>query len=590
MLALMYVVQSSFYLGLRREVPRADLDREWLARLDGIILAIIAGWSVFAFACVSLGPLLAYLSPALDLQGTAGGVTAAGVAASGGLAAWLARQAKSWAPEVAKNPTVKQQIDAALPTLLSVAFLLGLLAVVGGQVQANLGKVTVLLFATDTKPALAGWLHIVSQVVLALILCILITKLRKIDINRFSIHGLYRNRLVRAFLGTPRAKRRPDWFTDFDEDDNIRLASLKSGDGGPQKLFPVINLALNRSSGGPPGRGERMAASYTATPLHCGAEELAEQDPRRAFIRTQDFAGREDPKHRDGGAVPSGISLGSVVAASGAAASPNFGYHTSALTAFIMTLFNVRLGLWLPNPVSKANEPADLAQNRPPDAIRALLGDLIGRTTLDSRAIYLSDGGHFDNLGLYEMLRRRCELIVVVDASADPAGEFFDLGMAIRRAEIDLPVRVTMQKDMHIQSRKQIESDQEKARPMTALGVAVGKIEYLPAPGQATEVPVPPADRALDDWRREARTGRLIYIKPTYLPDIPVATRAYGAEHKTFPHETTADQFFSESQFESYHVLGWFQTSKIAEGHADLNALFDAATAHCNSRPPSGRE
>ena len=135
----MFVVQSSFYLGLRREALRADLDREWLARLDGIILAVAAGWSFFAFACVALGPLLANYA-GLDLQGTTGGVTAAGAVASGGLAAWIAKQAKSWAPEVTKNPTIKQRVYAELPTLLSVAFLLGLLAVLGMLVQNTLGN------------------------------------------------------------------------------------------------------------------------------------------------------------------------------------------------------------------------------------------------------------------------------------------------------------------------------------------------------------------------------------------------------------------------------------------------------------------
>lgn len=631
-LTLMYVVQSSFYLGMRRETPLSNLDREWLARLDGIILAGAVGWSIFAFACISLGPLVVWFGGP-SLQNPGGGATTAGTAIlSGGLAAWLAKQAKSWAPEITNNPTIRSYYQAALPTLLSMIFLLGLLALIGMQTQGILGwsvsqamkassidapafwtsieltQPSVLCRDEELRPGLttglycpervlrlpAGWLYVVAQIILAAILCLLIAKVfNRININRFSMHDLYRNRLVRAFLGTPRKRRHPEWFTDLDAGDDVRLADLKSTDGGPQKLFPVINLALNRSSGGPTGQGERMAASYTATPLHCGSAELGRPDrwrapprPHSAYIATRHFAGSDDPRPPDSVmAHPGGISLGTMIAASGAATSPHWGYHTSPLTAFVMTLFNVRLGLWLPNPTAASNQEADLAQSRPPDAIRALLGDLIGRTTLDSRAIHLSDGGHFDNLGLYEMLRRRCRMIVVVDVSADPDCTLFDLGQAIRRAEIDLPVRVTMQRDMPIPPRARIQSTPPDTNAVTALGVAVGEIDYLDG-----TPPVRPTNR-VGEGCESTDKGCLIYIKPTYLPDIPAATRAYGTEHPTFPHESTGDQFFSESQFESYQVLGWFQARKITEGCADLNALFKAAMAYCTpTQSPAARQ
>lgn len=609
---LIYALQTSFYLGLRRETPYADLDREWLARMDGTLIAIAAAWAAFAFACISLGPVL-NTQLGLDIKGAAGGATAAGAAASGGVAAWMAKQAQSWVGDAAKSARLSGRLWSLAPSLLSVAFLLGLLVLGGMMVQQSLGflvpaSVDLAGFsranawfweaavAVDYGPQLpqgvAGWLYLPAQLLLIGVCVVLLNWLGRIDINRFSMHGTYRNRLVRAFLGTPRAAHPTrDWYTGFDQRDNYSLAELDARtqypraaphapvDQGPHRLFPVFNLTLNRSEGGPDGQAERMGISYVATPLRCGSPDLTRE---RAYIDTARYAGLHSAAQ--GADENRGIGIGSVMTASGAAASPHWGYHTNTLTAFIMTLFNVRLGLWLPNHASERLTETQLALNRPPNAVRALLADLIGRTTASNQAIYLSDGGHFDNLGLYEMFRRRCELVVVVDAGEDKGCTFFDLGMAIRKAEIDMPVRITME-PMRIRSRPDVEKT-----PAGALGIAIGTIEYLHGPGGTGGGAGggDAVDAAIDQAHEQRRKGRLIYIKPSFLPDIPAATRAYGADHPDFPHESTGDQFFSESQFESYHVLGWQQTHKIAaHAHGTLTGLFEAAVAHCRPAAPA---
>jgi len=177
---------------------------------------------------------------------------------------------------------------------------------------------------------------------------------------------------------------------------------------------------------------------------------------------------------------------------------------------------------------------------------------MLGATTDDCQAIYLSDGGHFENLGLYEMFRRRCSLVLVVDAGADEACSLFDLGNAIRKSEIDLGIRVQMREPMGLYTRSRLE---EERKPDPApMGFAVGEIEY-----------------------GGGHTGRLIYLKPSFLPQIPADVRSYGAEHKAFPHESTLDQWFSESQFESYRMLGRYQMRALLDGVAsgDLAALFE---------------
>ena len=169
--------------------------------------------------------------------------------------------------------------------------------------------------------------------------------------------------------------------------------------------------------------------------------------------------------------------------------------------------------------------------------------------------MYLSDGGHFENLGLYEMLRRRCRRIVLVDAGEDGDCAFFDLGNAIRKARIDLGAEVAM-RPMRIFSRAVI------AQAADALGFAVGDITYPAVPGEASE----PA------------RGVLIYLKPSFLPGIPADVRAYGLSDASFPHNSTLEQWFRESRFESYRKLGRWQMDQVAgELATGLDRLFAEA-------------
>ena len=91
------------------------------------------------------------------------------------------------------------------------------------------------------------------------------------------------------------------------------------------------------------------------------------------------------------------LRLGTALSISGAAASPNMGYHSSPAVTFLMTVFNARLGWWLGNPArEKWCEPG-------PRSGFYLFKELFGRTNANSKYIYLSDGGHFENLGVYEL-------------------------------------------------------------------------------------------------------------------------------------------------------------------------------------------
>ena len=121
------------------------------------------------------------------------------------------------------------------------------------------------------------------------------------------------------------------------------------------------------------------------------------------------------------------------MAISGAAADPNMGFYTSAPVAFLLTLFNVRLGQWLGNPRRRTSSRAT-----PRIGLQYLLNELLAGTSDEAAYVHLSDGGHFENMALYEMVKRRCGLIVLCDAEQDEKYEYRGLGNAIRKCRIDL--------------------------------------------------------------------------------------------------------------------------------------------------------
>jgi hypothetical protein len=540
-----HVFHTTFYVGFRKEAVHADLDREWLARLSGGVLLVGTVWTVFALSCLILPPLLTFATDG-NWQPLKVAFAAAGSTVAGGVGAWLGKR-------------LAVKVEAAVgsaatwtrwgPNALACVFAIGVLVCASSGLQSRLGIAAVWWSGAAVN---APWHSVFTvQALCAICLSFFLIWFGRVNVNRFSMHAIYRNRLARAFLGSARKRRHPDPFTGFDPDDNPPLGNFQTATSR-QRLFPVINMTLNVTSGSNAAWAERKAEACWATPLTVGAAMLRHPSQRKddspplgAFARTRHYAGMEsfgDTRNAD-----VGPRLGSVLTVSGAALSPNWGYHSSPLTAFLMTLFNVRLGAWMPNPATATADELRLA--KPRNSIFALFREMLGATTDTSQAIYLSDGGHFENLGLYEMLRRRCQRIVVIDAGQDGKCEFADLGNAIRKARIDLDVEVTMP-DIHIVSRKVMEGD--KAASASALAIAVGCVSYP-----------------------EGGTGKILYLKPSFLAELPADVMAYGRSDETFPHDSTAKQWFSESQFESYRTLGRWHFDQLNAG--SLEDLFAAA-------------
>ncbi len=287
---------------------------------------------------------------------------------------------------------------------------------------------------------------------------------------------------------------------------------------------------------------QRKAASFAFTPLFSGFEFPGKAG---AYRPTCQFT---NPK--------GGVKLGSIMAVSGAAASPNKGYHTAPATAFLMTMFNVRLGRWYGNPaLQDTKNPANSTWFResPRLGFACLVKELFAKTKEDDAYIYCSDGGHFENLGVYELVRRRCRLIVALDVGQDASDKFEDLGNAIRKCQVDLGVNI----DMRVDSvRKNLVSG------LSPKHYAIGKVDYS-----------------------DGLNGVLLYIKSSLTGDEPADLQNYKQEQPDFPHHSTADQFFDEKQFESYRHLGQLVMAQTLDelksplnNFNDLNQLVNQLT------------
>jgi hypothetical protein len=565
-----------------------DAEREWTARYSAWLLVVSAVWLVVA-GVVLFGPHL--VQTELQRQIAAG----VGVG-SGALTAWLGRSPKTGKDSekaAAAKPGKKRDWGGILSRMTLP------LAAVAGVVALGVGlsflDMVIMRWACswdwvkECKPAtfnltLVDTLKAVPITIVAgmlVALAVLGWVLgRWVETNRFSLHAMYRARLIRAYLGAsrPAGERRPDPFTGFDEADNIHMGALQhcappQADGGARPPFHVLNVALNLVAGRNLAWQERKATSFTVSPLHAGANTLGY---RPTWVPGAKCPTPEPDDRYYGG--KKGITLGTAMTISGAAASPNMGYHSSPAVTFLMTLFNARLGWWLGNPGPAGD--ATFHDSSPRSALRPLLDEMLGATDDTNEYVYLSDGGHFENLGVYEMVLRRNRFILVSDASCDEECSLQDLGNAIRKIRIDLGIPIEFYEDFPLRARS--------ADPTAPPGRywAFARIRYA-----CVDTP-----HAANDPEACAVDGVLLYLKPGIYGGEPRDVFNYAAANPAFPHESTADQFFSESQFESYRALGSHALQQMVDtvGHKVLKGLFtkegQTAFLEAGGKPVSEQE
>jgi hypothetical protein len=378
----------------------------------------------------------------------------------------------------------------------------------------------------------------------------------RIDVNEFSLHSFYRDRIARCYAGASNPDRRANPFTGFaGSDKKLRLIDLLptrfnhssskelwANVCGPdfcslepqpptyQGPFPIFCTTLNLSFGQDLAYQERKGAAFSFTPLYCGydvgwTETNTDRVQFNGYAPTRSFA-----------YVDGGPRVATAVATSGAAMSPNWGFHSSPAMAFLLTIFNVRLGLWIRNPRHKRFRLRGRHSNPPSPwfGLFYLLAELFGLVNDEAAFVYLTDGGHFENMGLYELVRRHCTTIVICDSEQDADLSFQGIGMAIRKCRIDHGAEITLDLTQLEPAGDTLASSYPSVQ---------GTIRYS-----------------------NGTVGQILYLKSVYTHDLPADLVNFRRENPTFPNTSTTDQWFSESQFESYRRLGQHYASSDRVG------------------------
>lgn len=505
------------FVGLSSRVLRDD-DREWLSRAGAWWLLSILGWAGISALVLQVPDWLA------QLHGLMRGYLLAGAGGIGGILTGLGSFSKSQTKTESddEQSTLKAtilDIGLKLAAFIFVAVFLAALAYLTSILLLEAGRVIHKFHPRHGEFITQDWSGYTKiaeftppELTLAFAAVFLIfgwLMARCININKFSLHAMYRDRLIRAYLGASNDKPEINKFTGFDESDNLKMAQLAPG----LRPFHVVNITLNLVSGKRLAWQQRKAEPFTVSALHCGNSNLG-------YRPSASYAGKD------------GISLGTALSLSGAAASPNMGYYSTPVFGFIMTLLNARLGAWLGNPGPAGR--STWRKEGPSSAVDSLVREAFGLTNEQCPYIYLSDGGHFENLGIYEMVKRGCRYILVLDGAADGELKFNDLGNALRKIRIDTKIDIQFQEGW-----QQALRDREKRWAVATIGYkAVGKGE----------------------------DGCLIYIKPLMCGTEPPDVVAYHAVNPDFPHQSTANQFFNESQTESYRILGLQTINEMCAG------------------------
>jgi hypothetical protein len=330
-------------------------------------------------------------------------------------------------------------------------------------------------------------------------------------LNASSLHSFYRHRLGDCYI-----EREVDDAVEAGTTVDVPLGTVQAAGrekGDVRGPCHIIGAAINISGSTDINFLGRRADAFFLSPLYSGSSITG-------FTRTHS-------------AYPD-LTLADAMAISGSAFSPNQGSATSTSLAILLTLLNARLGYWMRNPAYfDGQNHQELSDSAP---LLLYWKEMLGRASSTDRSIYLSDGGHFDNSGIYELVRRRCRYIIAIDGSGEPTPEspvFSSLGVVCRLVRIDFGVDIRLDLQALIPA----------ASGRTTAYYAIGEVIY---------------PRMHEGESEDDRRGIIVYVKSTLTqtqtsPDLEF----YKRLTTIFPNHSTVDQFFDEGQFESYRALGY---------------------------------
>lgn len=377
------------------------------------------------------------------------------------------------------------------------------------------------------------------SLVLAFFVLLAIACSTQVNTNQISLNRFYRDRLMEAYMPDAEAVKTGETLPT--PADSLKLYQLWNGGhaGESEKTFrgpyPLINTNCVLINDDVHKVRLRGGDNYLLSPLFCGSNSTG--------------------WHETSGEACKMLTLPTAMATSGAAANPNAGYVGTGVTmnrlvSIVMMLLNIRLGLWIVNPsIPSFKKKPPRPTHLKPGALYSVTNAGFKRT---SPFLELSDGGHFDNTAMYELLRRECQLIIACDGEADGNYAYPGFVSLQERAAQDFGVKFRF--DKNYLPKDTIPSEEMK----------------YPRGALHAERPFFVAEIIYDskDEKGRPKTGLLIYIKSTMIDDLSFTTKGYKAQNPSFPHESTADQFFSPEQFEVYRELGYY-SAKIMMEHVN---------------------
>lgn len=608
------------------QVQRQHLSRGFTRALTSILLLVL----IASFDSIGLAIASFWSSKLLT--------------ASGGAAAFLGIFRKPVLDFVTRmrgreRPPVSTKLLALVASVVLVLITLGSVASIPYFVAYGPGELPTRHPVTLPPDAFVRllWLEAVT-----LVLALAAGRLRPF-VNRSSLHALYESRLRRAYLGATNPARLGEGethppITEPDKNDSIPWRDYDpSMHGGPLHL---INVTINETvhgrsqveqrdrkglamaigpAGVSVGRTHHALWAYASRGnlkerFTKGTQEAAQFlwkafRPERAVVvpaastqaptdsastvpASTASATADEFRVFPSVAHPELLDVAQWMAISGGAVSTGIGARTSPSLSVLLGFFNVRLGYWWRSGVAVARrlgatdstwlqQPLVWLSRLFPVQI-SLLDEWSARFPGIARSDwYLTDGGHFENLGAYELVRRRLPFMIVCDFEADPDYAYGGLGNLVRKARIDFGAEITFLSDPQVQRK-------EKALiPPFALPECIGSLDSLRR-GHRTAESVPAAGetrpRQRNDGANEGfslvhgalarvtyppgkpgsvKEGWLLYVKASLDGDEPADVLQYHTDHPLFPQESTADQFFDESQWESYRCLGEHMATQV---------------------------
>lgn len=377
-------------------------------------------------------------------------------------------------------------------------------------------------------------------------------------LNLSSFHNLYTARLKRAYLGAANPLRLAAMAPAITGDEHKRRkafvnevvpgdepASITAYLQANQALGieHVVNVTLNQRIS---PTSPTLAQDRQGVPVCLTAQGMLVDAPQRAGVK---------PRFELALMQQSPLSLGQWMSISGAAFSVGVGKETKPGYALLAFLANVRTAYWWRTPeAGRAGRHREGTWNYLLEEARCRFKGIPGRYW------YLSDGGHFDNTGAYELIRRKAPVVLASDNGADPCYRFDDLMHLLRRARIDFGAEAVVRSASEIEGFHAglngfgTPDEFRQARQARGAMPYALWVEMYYDRGEARR----PRDTAAD-----LPDTVVLFIKPSLPAALAGDVVHYAQTHPAFPQETTADQFFDEAQWESYRALGQALSARL---------------------------